>query len=192
MSSEYKFLKISLLGEYKVGKTKIRNRFMGRGFRTEHLMTIGADFATKDQILSNDEKVTFQIWDLASGRTFETVRSRFYRGSMGALLIFDLCIPSSFIGLTKWINELWKNSARGIIPIVILGNKQDLGCKKMVTTDKVTHYINAISDRTVKLKGYRVNYFETSAITGYNIENAFDCLGKTILGSLEKGELKLK
>ena len=183
------FFKISLLGDNRVGKTQIRKRFMGRGFRKEHLMTIGADFAIKGQTLTTGEYATFQIWDLAPGNTFRSVRSRFYSGSMGALIIFDQNIPSSFMGLTKWIVELWTNSGRGVIPFVLLGNKQDLGYDDLITRDMVEQYANAISNKTEIRYGFRVKYFETSVITGLNINEAFDFLGRLIIKARKKGKM---
>ena len=63
--------KIVLIGDGGVGKTALRRAWLGEGFKTEYLMTIGADFASQEMSLYHSEtktsyKIKFQIWDLAS------------------------------------------------------------------------------------------------------------------------------
>jgi small GTP-binding protein len=189
MSQSY-FLKLALMGDGAVGKTSIRNRFMGRGFRTEHLMTIGADFATHDFNIDGN-KVTFQIWDLAGQDTFRTVRARFFRGAMAGLCIFDVTRRDSFMNLTRWIEELWRNNGRGIVPIIVLGNKSDLRDGKSVPVEQAEKYSQAITQKTIK-SGFSVHYLDTSAKTGQNINEAFYTIGKQIMEGLHSGKLSLK
>lgn len=188
------FIKISLLGDGAVGKTSLRERFMGRGFKREHMMTIGADFASyeKEIRLQNGDiyNVTFQIWDLAGQQTFQSIRSRFFRGSMGALCVFDVTRPDSFQNITQWIEELWRNNGRGIVPITILGNKSDLRNKNSVSSDKAAQYAAAISKNTMS-RGFEVQYMDTSAKEGLNVERAFDTLGLTIIQLLQSGKMSL-
>ncbi|NHJ48667.1 MAG: hypothetical protein FK733_12860, partial [Asgard group archaeon] len=40
--------KVVLMGEGSVGKTSIRSKFMGVGFNSDYIKTIGADFASKE------------------------------------------------------------------------------------------------------------------------------------------------
>lgn len=188
MTQNY-FLKISLLGDGAVGKTSLRERFMGRGFRKEHMMTIGADFASYERMIG-DYKATFQIWDMAGQETFQSIRSRFFRGSMGALCVFDVTRPESFMNLKTWIEELWKHNGRGVIPITILGNKADLRDNHSVSIPQAEEYAKAISAHTQKY-GFDVQYMDTSAKEGLNVEKAFDTLGLTIIEMLQKGNLKI-
>jgi Ras-related protein Rab-2A len=194
MSNNY-FLKICLLGDGAVGKTSLREQFMGRGFRKEHQMTIGADFASYERTLTASDgrefNVTFQIWDLAGQETFQGVRARFFKGSLGALVVYDVTRPESFMNLTKWIEELWRNNGRGILPIVLLGNKADLRDGKSVSEKKSVEYAQAISNNTRK-NGFDVQYMNTSAKTGLNVEKAFDTLGLVIIDMLQKGAMKIQ
>ncbi len=183
------FLKISLLGDGAVGKTSLRERFMGRGFRSEHMMTIGADFASYEKQISG-YKTTFQIWDMAGQESFQSIRARFFRGSMGALCVFDVTRPESFINITNWINELWRNNGRGVIPITLLGNKSDLRNQHCVSTAQAEDYAQQLSDKTMKY-GFEVQYLDTSAKEGLNVEEAFDTLGLTIINMLQSGHLKI-
>ncbi|MHA2090173.1 MAG: Rab family GTPase [Candidatus Kariarchaeaceae archaeon] len=189
MSTKY-FLKVTLLGDGAVGKTSLRNRFMGKGFRTEHLMTIGADFATYDRNLEG-HNVTYQIWDLAGQDTFRSVRARFFRGSMAGLCVFDVTRKDSFMHITKWIEELWKNSGRGVVPIILLGNKADLRDRHSVPSPQADQYAQALSAKTNKY-GFQVYYMDTSAKTGLNVNEAFDQIGKQVIEGLQQGRIKLK
>ena len=177
------------MGDGAVGKTSIRNRFMGKGFRSEHLMTIGADFASYDFPI-DDNKTTFQIWDLAGQATFASVRARFFRGAMAGLCIFDVTRKDSFMNLTRWIEELWRNNGRGIVPIIILGNKSDLRDKNSVPVEQAQKYVEAISQKT-KNNGFSVHYLDTSAKTGLNINEAFTTIGRQVITALASGNLKL-
>ena len=86
--------KLTLIGEGAVGKTSIRQKYMGRGFTGEYLKTIGADFASKTVEITDTSgdvvKSIFQIWDLAGQVEFKAVRASFYGGCQGVLLVFDL------------------------------------------------------------------------------------------------------
>ncbi len=55
--------KVSLLGDGGVGKTSLRKRYLGEGFKQNYMATIGADFAIKK--LNEEGNDIIQIWDLA-------------------------------------------------------------------------------------------------------------------------------
>ncbi|MFX1536022.1 MAG: GTP-binding protein [Promethearchaeota archaeon] len=171
--------KAVLLGDGAVGKTSLRERFMGKDFTGEYTMTIGADFAAKPvTIEASDKKIMFQIWDLAGQPRFEAVRSVYYQGSHGALLVYDVTRRDSFNNTPKWIMECWKNSGRLKVPLVVLSNKSDLrnqfsGC----VTEREGR---ALAKEISKILKFPVPYFETSALTGLNVDKAFASLGKII------------
>ncbi|MHA1115558.1 MAG: Rab family GTPase, partial [Candidatus Heimdallarchaeaceae archaeon] len=81
--------KIVLAGDGAVGKTSIRERYMGKGFTGDYLKTIGADFASK-KVKVEDNDITFQIWDLAGQESYSAVRTTFYKGAIAAWLVFDI------------------------------------------------------------------------------------------------------
>ncbi|MFX0182726.1 MAG: ADP-ribosylation factor-like protein, partial [Candidatus Hodarchaeota archaeon] len=74
--------KVVLIGDGAVGKTSIRRRYMGEGFRADFMATMGADFAyLKTKV--DDNEIEWQIWDLAGQPAFRNVMKAYYRGSMG-------------------------------------------------------------------------------------------------------------
>ena len=104
-NSEFIF-KITLIGDGAVGKTSIRNRYMGHAFKESHLMTLGADFSVIDKEFREGETWTYQIWDIAGQKILEEIRARFYKGSMGALLVFDVTDKQTLRNCLSWVTEL--------------------------------------------------------------------------------------
>lgn len=186
------FMKLVLCGDGAVGKTAIRERFLGRGFSSSYLMTIGADFASTEKDVAIDEhnyKVQYQIWDLAGQTEFGSVRKTYYEGCFGSLMIFDITRPASFENLPSWINELWEHSGRGKVPIVLLGNKSDLKEKfpEHIRDSQITQYVSELNS-SIGQAGFFVEYLETSALTGQNIEQAFDTLGKQVVSWIKSNK----
>ncbi len=183
------FYKVCLLGS--VDKTTLRNRFMGRGFREEHLMTIGADFATFDMTVDY-EKVTFQIWDVARGESMKDARRRFYNGQLAGILVYDVNVRQSFMDLTMWITELWKNSGRGVVPLAILALESDNRQEDSVPVEQGEKYATQLTEKMQSSgKNFHVKHFETSAQTGLNVEAAFTDLGRQITEAIKSGDIKL-
>jgi len=179
------YFKVVLAGEAGVGKTSLRRSYLGVGFQTQHLSTIGADFASYSTKI-NEQRVNFQIWDLAGQDIFESMRNLYYKGSLGALMVFDVTDISSLEALNNWIIELEKNSGRGIVPFSILGNKVDLLDEEEL--NKIRKNVNSVLKKYNKKfvsKGFSINYFETSAKTGHNVKIAFNNLGESIFNYLE-------
>lgn len=177
------------MGDGAVGKTSLRKKFMGLGFNVTHIMTIGADFAVH-KVEIEEETVLFQIWDLAGQESYKSVRARFFRGAMAGLCIFDLTRRSSFVNITKWIEELWRNSGRGVIPVIILANKSDLKEKIVVEHQEIQDYANALTEQTQEY-GFQVYYMETSAKNGDNVNESFDLIGKQVIDAISRGIIEV-
>ncbi|MFX0183218.1 MAG: Rab family GTPase [Candidatus Hodarchaeota archaeon] len=178
--------KICLLGDGGVGKTSLRERFLGKGFQSGYILTIGADFAVQD-IIVNDEQIKFQIWDLAGQQRFSAVRALYYKGSHGAILVFDRTRPESLYNLENWKKELFTNVGREI-PYIILGNKSDL--PNSVDDGELDKFIQKSQSEIADIP-YKINYLNTSAKSGLNVQDAFESLGKVIKDYIEKYQAKI-
>jgi small GTP-binding protein len=174
-------LKIILIGDGSVGKTSIRERFLGHGFPIQYLPTLGADFSVKNEIIYG-QKISFQIWDLAGQPVFETIRKTYYRGARGAFIVCDVNNPESVMNIHNWVDELWGNNGNGPIPFVILGNKIDLrDTGEYCIPDQTLHAIaKGITTTTRDTLQFDVTYLPTSAYTGENITEAFKRLGMQV------------
>ncbi|MFX1257850.1 MAG: Rab family GTPase, partial [Promethearchaeota archaeon] len=83
-------LKVLLTGAAAVGKTSLVQRFIKNRFAANYKLTVGVDILTKDVEFRPGEIATLSIWDIGGQQRFEFIRSTFYKGAAGALLVFDL------------------------------------------------------------------------------------------------------
>lgn len=91
-------LKIVLVGDSGVGKSNIISQFTKNEFNLESKTTIGVEFATKVVEL-DDRSVKVQIWDTAGQERYRSMASAYYRGAVGALMVYDITRASSFENL---------------------------------------------------------------------------------------------
>jgi len=162
--------KIVLAGDEGVGKTSLINRFVHGYFTGDYKATIGVNIYAKQLVVDNYE-VSLQIWDVAGQTSFRQFRQRFFSGTRGAFLVFDLTVPKSLDNLHKsWIEDL--QDIAGQIPLILIGNKVDLKESVIVSHQDVNEFLTHHSN--VK------EHIITSALTGANVENAFYKLASLI------------
>ena len=98
--------KIVLVGDSGVGKTNLLTRFSKNEFNLESRATIGVEFATRTITTENNDVIKAQIWDTAGQDRYRAIASSYYRGAMGALLVYDITKTKSFENIDKWLVEL--------------------------------------------------------------------------------------
>ncbi|CAI9786649.1 unnamed protein product [Fraxinus pennsylvanica] len=81
----------------------------------------------------NGKEVKAQIWDTAGQERFRAVTSAYYRGAVGALLVYDISRRQTFDSIGRWLNELHAHSDMNVVTILV-GNKSDLKDAREVTT----------------------------------------------------------
>jgi small GTP-binding protein len=167
--------KVCMIGAGGSGKTAIVNRFLTHKFSEQYIVTIGSQFAVKtvtvDQSGGTPIRVKLLVWDLAGQERFDFIRSSYYKGSKGALLVFDVTRKSTWKELPKWIDET--EAALGLrIPIVLLANKVDLVDERIVSREEALEFV---------AQNKLIDYLETSALTGENIETAFEALARATI-----------
>lgn len=155
------------MGDAAVGKTSLRKNFMGESFKNSYAITIGAEFS-----VYKIQDYTLHIWDLAGQIRFESVLQGYYKGTLGALVVFDISNRKSFDNLPHWINGLENNN--GLVPLIIVGNKSDLRehSNSEVTKEEAEAYAKTISE----WGNVETRYVETSALLGENVDFAFQTL----------------
>jgi len=166
--------KVCLLGDLAVGKTSLVRRFVIDKFDDTYLTTIGVKI-TKKELLLNLGKETPQVamklmlLDIAGHHTFSNVKTAYYRGSDGALVICDLTRHITLMNVEEWFNAI--SGVVGKRPLILLANKSDL-------TDQFQYGKEDVEDLCEKLG---ISYLLTSASSGQNVERAFKLLSQMLV-----------
>lgn len=166
--------KVIAVGDGSVGKTSITIRFCEGKFSQEYLMTIGANFGVKQNTVSFGEEnkdIKLQIWDTGGQERFSPIRELYYKGALGALVVFDVTNKESFDHAPNWFREVRKNVSN--IPLTLIGNKIDI-------PNRVVSY----DEGMLMARRCAAPYRETSAKTGERIDDVFLELSYRILLSL--------
>nr|GFB18505.1 Ras-related protein RABA5b-like [Tanacetum cinerariifolium] len=101
---EYLF-KIVVIGDSAVGKSNLLSRFARDEFDAHSKATIGVEFQTQTVVLDGKE-VKAQVWDTAGQERFRAVTSAYYRGAVGALIVYDITRKDTFASVKRWLAEL--------------------------------------------------------------------------------------
>ncbi|KAI8596356.1 ras family-domain-containing protein [Dissophora ornata] len=163
MADDYDYLfKIVLIGESGVGKTNILSRFTQNEFTLESKSTIGIEFATAKSIEIDGKIIKAQIWDTAGQERYRAITAAFYRGAVGALLVYDISRLKTFQSLERWLSELREHADVNMV-IMLVGNKSDLKHLRAIGTE----------DAKAFAEKHNLLFLETSALEGTNIQLAF-------------------
>ncbi|GAB4308195.1 MAG: Rab family GTPase [Promethearchaeota archaeon] len=171
-------LKILLCGPAAVGKTSLIYNYIHQKFQSSYKLTVGVDILTKTVEYAPGESAVLSIWDIGGQQRFEFIRSTFYKGAAGVLLVFDLTRPETWDKILSWRQEVRQYA--GDIPFVLIGNKVDLLDEEFGTAiDRNAARQYAESQGSI--------YIETSAKTGQNVEAAFEELTRRVVASKRGG-----
>jgi small GTP-binding protein len=174
--------KLALCGDGAVGKTSLRRKYMGLGFSSSYLMTLGADFSVQPISFVNPTgdtiSVKLQIWDLAGQQTFSSVRPMYYQGINSAILVYDCTKRSTFENIFYWVEEIKRHAIRHLNSIILLANKKDLRNEMIVSSEEGKILAKEIAD---DFNGkFKIHFFETSAKTGENVDQAFKKIAEDV------------
>ncbi|MBN1330487.1 MAG: GTP-binding protein [Candidatus Heimdallarchaeota archaeon] len=159
-------LKIVLIGDSQVGKGSLRKGFFDEMYVHDYRETIGVDVGSKD-IIVDDKTFVMQIWDVANQERFIINQELFFKGTSGAILVFDVTRKSSFDNIIKWFHSV-KHVEKNNANIILVGNKIDLRSPDSyhITTEEGLELANKLSEEN----GAPIPYFETNALSGEKVE----------------------
>ena len=137
------------------------SRFTRNEFNLESKSTIGVEFATKS-IQTEGKTIKAQIWDTAGQERYRAITSAYYRGAVGALLVYDISKPQTFENVERWLKEL-RDHADANIVVMLVGNKMDLRHLRSVSTEEAIAFAEANN----------LAFIETSALDSTGVDSAF-------------------
>ncbi|RZR77545.1 hypothetical protein BHM03_00002657 [Ensete ventricosum] len=136
-------------------------------------MTCSQRVVFDPESMKSDLFSMFNLWSLVyrlqfaqkisrSMNMYRAITSAYYRGAVGALLVYDVTIHTTFENVSRWLRELKDHTDPNII-VMLIGNKSDLRHLVAVPTADGKAYAERES----------LNFMETSALDATNVDNAF-------------------
>lgn len=153
--------KIVIVGDSSVGKSNILTRYTQNVFDLNSKATVGVELSTK-LYRKNNEIISVNLWDTAGQERFAAITSAYYKGSSGAIIVYDITKRKTFDNIDKWYSEIVAKCPSDLV-IVLVGNKMDL------EEEREVKYQEGLD----KAKDLGMAFMETSALTAQNINEVF-------------------
>ena len=154
--------KVVLVGDSFVGKTNIMSKYIKNEFHEDSKATVGVEFGSK-QFTVEGHSIKAQIWDTAGQERYKAITSAYYKGAKGAFIVYDITRKQSFDSVEKWVNDVTAVADKKIT-IILIGNKCDLEDQRQITKEQGEEKANKLE----------IAFLETSALSGENLDKAFD------------------
>ena len=175
MSKKESLFKILILGDSTVGKTCFLTRYADNTFQENQMATLGVDYKLKNVKMEDGNIVKLQIWDTAGQDRFHSLTRNYFKGAHGIILLYDITTQSSFDNVSKWIKQIKEDASEKVV-IILIGNKIDLEHKRAIPTEEGEKIA----------EDFGLIFFECSAKTGKNINEAFNELIKKTVANFSK------
>jgi small GTP-binding protein len=154
--------KIIIVGDSGVGKSCLSIKASRNFFEDFYSPTVGFEFLTFN-VKVEDKNIKLQIWDTCGQEVYRSLISSFYRSASLAVIVYSIDSEESFKSIEKWLNDI-KTQSNPDVKIFLIGNKADLEDKREVTKESGEKFA----------KEHNISFFtETSAKTGFNVQNVF-------------------
>jgi small GTP-binding protein len=160
--------KICMVGSFAVGKTSLVRQYVQSIFSEKYHTTVGVKI-DKKSVTVDDRTVDLVLWDVQGEDEFQKVHTAYLRGMSGYLLVADgtrLHTLDTALRLKEMVD-----SEIGNIPFIFIINKSDLAAEWAIERDTI--------DRLSQERGWVT--LETSAKTGFGVEDAFLTLAKEMV-----------
>ena len=164
-------LSILAIGNSVVGKTALVKYYESMVNKTElkleKAMPVSTEFVIVDITVkgekNEDVPVKVKIWDSPVQERFKDIVLSAIKNTQGIFLVYDITVQQSFDDLNNWIGRVKECKSITDFPFIIISNKIDLEEQRVVSTEEGKKFA---SDN-------HLPFFETSAITGQGVNEAF-------------------
>ncbi|XP_063225645.1 ras-related protein Rab-39B [Bacillus rossius redtenbacheri] len=181
---DYQF-RLILIGDSTVGKSSLLKYFTDGKFAELSDPTVGVDFFARLIEVKDGTRIKLQLWDTAGQERFRSITKSYYRNSVGALLVYDICNRASFEHIPLWMMEAKRHIDPHRPVFALVGCKLDLasaGGRREVSRDEARSFAEQGG----------LHFVETSARTGVNVEEAFRVVTQEIYARIQSGEYKVE
>jgi small GTP-binding protein len=169
--------KVVIIGAASCGKTAIVDQLLTGQFSDTPHATIGVDYRPYHLALQGAQ-VQLDLWDTAGQETYKSVARTYFRGAVGAILVYDICCERSFDELQFWLSQ-FRLLADPNAFVLLVGNKADREAERQVAADAAEQFA----------RDHSIEYRETSARTAHNIADTFEKLARELVELAQKQKL---
>ena len=169
-------LKLCIVGDAGTGKEAFSNHFLSKAFISNGestRLTIGVDLYFGNISINTDKGIVdcrIQLWELTGEERFRFLYPKYFKGTKGFLLFFDLANRESFLHLEDWIKLIQAN-VKNEVPFLLVGNKSDPE-KSAIFPKEFDGFI----------RKYNLDYIESSTLTKEGIIDSFYSITSLITG----------
>ena len=173
-------IKLSIIGDSSVGKSNFLFKYIEGEFSPLHVATIGFDYKSKIVTLPESKKrVKLQIWDTAGQEKYMSINKNLFQRVQGVVLMYDITKHETFDHLETWMNLIRQMTNE--IPIILVGNKVDQ--EDSAENGRMVEY----SEGEDFARAYNLEFFESSALNGTNVEKIIETISEIVLQRLKDG-----
>ncbi|KAH0564304.1 rab-like protein 6 [Cotesia glomerata] len=177
-------MKIIIKGDRNVGKTCLFHRLQGQKFTEEYIPTEEIQVTSIQwNYKTTDDVVKVEVWDVVDrgrrrrkldGLKMDNAPSDaiieepaldaefldVYKGTNGVIVMLDVTKSWTFDYVQRELPKIPDH-----IPVIVLGNHCDMSHHRTVTADRVTYFIDSLTERTAQ-----VRYAESSMRNGFGLK----------------------
>lgn len=151
-------VKVILLGDSAVGKSKLVERFLLDDYHPQQLSTYALTLYRYLYKHPDGKNVDVDIWDTAGQERFNSMHSSYYYRAHACIMVFDVTRKLTYKNLERWYEELQDN-CKGL-PTIVVANKIDVDYR---VTSKSFNFASK----------HRLPFFFVSASDGTNVVKIF-------------------
>ncbi|KAI0682689.1 ras-domain-containing protein [Cytidiella melzeri] len=170
-------MKYIIIGEAGTGKSCLLHHFTHNSFKIQSQHTIGVELSSRTVKLG-EKRIKLQLWDTAGQERFRSVTRSYYRGTAGAILVYDITSRESFLNLSRWLADARALGSPELVTVLV-GNKSDREDEREVEWAEASRWA-AEND---------MHFIEVSSLSGENVEAPFLLCARSILLAIESGAL---
>jgi small GTP-binding protein len=125
-----------------------------------------------------DSRIQLELWDTTGQETYKSVTRTYFRGSVGAILVFDITSEPSFDELQFWLTQ-FRSLADPNAFVLLVGNKIDREGDRRIDPDSAEQFA----------RDHVLSYVETSARTAVNVKDVFERIARELVGLVQMEKL---